>query len=97
MISGNSQRPRCGLSPMTVQDLIFLDDLKSLDVPWIDRLTASAASHEDVDRVWTIIRCWGPNNEDARDLADISARMPDFGDEVERILKLVRVTESYQR
>ncbi|HXY27852.1 MAG TPA: hypothetical protein VEH82_06190, partial [Acidimicrobiales bacterium] len=78
---------------MTVRDLIFLDDLRSLELPWIDRLTASASSHEDVGRVWAIIRCWGPNNEDAEDLTGLAARVPHFSDEVEKIQKLIRLTE----
>jgi hypothetical protein len=83
-------------SSMTVQDLIFLDDLRSLDMPWIDQLVNSAASHEEVRRVWTHVRCWGLNNEDADDLMCFSTFLPDLMTEVGRIRKLVRCIESYE-
>jgi hypothetical protein len=83
-------------SSLTVQDLIFLDDLRSLEVPWIDQLVNSAASHEDVGRVWTQIRCWGLNNEDAEDLLGLAAFVPCLVNEVGRIRRLVRCLESYQ-
>jgi hypothetical protein len=81
---------------MTVQDLIFLSDLRSLDMPWIDELVNSAASHEDVRRVWSHVRYWGLNDEDAEDVMGLSNFVPHLMREVGRIRKLVRCLESYQ-
>jgi hypothetical protein len=81
---------------LRVEDLIFLDDLRALGVPWIDRLIDRCASHEDVELVWALIRMGGPDDEDAGDVLELSAHMPQLEDEVQKILRVIRVLESYR-
>jgi hypothetical protein len=81
---------------MRVEDLMFLDDLRALGIPWIDRLVGPCASHEDVERVWTLIRMWGPDYQDAMDVLRLSAQMPDLTLEVEKILCMIRLCENYR-
>ena len=75
---------------------MFLDDLRALGLPWIDRLVGPCASHDDVERVWTFIRMWGPDDEDAMDVLQLSAQLPYLTQEVERILSMMRHCENYR-
>ena len=81
---------------LRVEDLIFLDDLRALGVPWIDRLIEPCRSREDVERVWAMIRMWGPDHEDASDLLDLSAQMPQLEHATEKTLALIRLCENYR-
>ncbi len=81
---------------MCVEPLIFLDDLRALGVRWIDRLIDPCTSHKDVEMVWTLIRMWGPDDEDASQLREMSAQMPQLEDEVHKILAIIRLCENYQ-
>jgi hypothetical protein len=81
---------------MRVEDLMFLDDLRALRIPWIDRLAGPCASHEDVEEVWTLVRMWGPDYEDAMDILRLSPGAPDLMREVEKILCLIRLCEGYR-
>ncbi len=81
---------------LRVEDLIFLDDLRALGVPWIDRLLESCSSLEDVERVWTMIRMWGPDHEDACDLLDLSAQMPQLEHATQQALAMIRLCENYR-
>ncbi len=81
---------------MRVEDLMFLDDLRALGIPWIDRLVGPCGSHEDVEGVWTLIRMWGPDDEDAMDVLRLSAQLPHLTQEVEKILSMIRLCENYR-
>ena len=80
---------------LRVEDLIFLDDLRALGVPWIDRLIDPCRSPEDVARVWTMIRMWGPDHEDVSDLLDLSAQMPQLEHAAQKTLAMIRLCENY--
>jgi hypothetical protein len=82
---------------MRVEDVIFLDDLRALAIPWIDRLVDPCTSREDVERVWTLIRMWGPDHADAEDLLQLSAQLPHLEQEVEKMLGMIRLCENYRR
>ena len=88
---------RGGTAEMRVEDLIFLDDLRALAIPWIDRLVDPCTSREDVERVCSLIRMWGPDHEDAKDVLALSSQMPHLEQEVEKVLDLIRLCENYQR
>jgi hypothetical protein len=81
---------------LRVEDLIFLDDLRALGLPWIDRLIGPCSSLEDVERVWTMIRMWGPDREDVSDLLDLSSQMPQLEHIIQKILAMLRLCESYR-
>jgi hypothetical protein len=81
---------------LRVEDVLFLDDLRALGVPWVDRLIDPCASTEDVERVWTLIRSWGPDHEDAEDVLHLSAHMPRLGHEALKIRRLIRICENYR-
>ena len=81
---------------LRVEDLFFLDDLRALDVPWLDGLIDRCTSHRDVEMVWTLIRMGGPDHEDASDVLGLSASMPQLEDEAQKILGLIRVWEGYR-
>ncbi len=78
-----------------VEDLIFLDDLCALQIPWVERLVSPCASHEDVQRVWTLIRMCGPDHEDAMDMLSLSLQVPELSQDVEKILCMIRLCENY--
>jgi hypothetical protein len=85
---------------MRVEDVMFLDDLRALGIAWIDRLVGSCSSRADVERVWTLIRVWGPDCEDAKDVLWLSGQLPHFEQphleqEVEKMLGLIRLCENY--
>jgi hypothetical protein len=80
---------------MCVEDVIFLDDLRALDIPWINRLVDPCTSRGDVERVCTLIRMWGPDHADAGDLLQLSAQLPHLDQEVEKMLGLIRLCENY--
>lgn len=81
---------------LRVEDLIFLDDLGALGVPWIDRLIDRCTSHNEVEMVWTLIRMGGPDDEDACDVLELSALVPQLEQEAGKILAMVRVCENYR-
>jgi hypothetical protein len=81
---------------LRVEELIFLDDLRALGLPWIDRLIDPCRSREDVARVWTMIRMWGPDHEDVTDLLDLSAQMPQLEQAAQKTLAMVRLCENYR-
>jgi hypothetical protein len=87
---------RANSGSLRVEDLIFLDDLRALGVPWIDRLIEPCSSREDVERVWAQIRTWGPDHEDASDLLDLSAHMPQLVHAAEQALAMIRLCENYR-
>jgi hypothetical protein len=82
---------------MRVEDLIFLDDLRALGLPWIDRLVGPCTTRADVERVWTLIRMWGPDHEDAEDMLRLSAQLPQMQHEVDKTLAIIRLCENYRR
>jgi hypothetical protein len=93
----NSPRRPTSEEAMRVEDVIFLDDLRAQGIPWIDRLVGPCTSREDVERLWTLIRIWGPDREDANDMVQLSARLPHLEQEVERVLRMIRLCENYPR
>jgi rhodanese-related sulfurtransferase/quercetin dioxygenase-like cupin family protein len=90
------RRPTRGRS-MRVEDVIFLDDLRALGIPWIDRLVGPCTSLEDVERLWTLVRMWGPDHEDAKDVLQLSAQLPHLEQEAEKMLGMIRLCENYRR
>ena len=86
--------PRTATS-LRVEDLMFLDDLRALGIAWIDRLAGSCTSRTDVKRVWTLIRMWGPDLEDAKDILSLSGQLPRLEHDVEKTLSLVQLCENY--
>jgi hypothetical protein len=81
---------------LRVEDLLFLNDFRALGVPWIDKLIDHCTSTDDVERVWTLIRSWGPDYEDAEDVLHLSAQMPRLGHEALKILRMIRICENYR-
>ena len=81
---------------LRVEDLIFLDDLRALDVPWIDRLIDPCTSRQDVERVWTMIRMWGPDHDDLSDLLELADQMPQLEHTAQKILTILRLCENYR-
>jgi hypothetical protein len=79
---------------MRVEDLMFLDDLRALGIVWIDRLVGSCTSHADVERVRTLLRMWGPDGEDAKDVLRLSSQLPRLEQEVGRMTGLIRLCEN---
>ena len=90
------RRPTNGRA-MRVEDAMFLDDLRALGIPWINRLLSPCTSREDVERVWTLLRMWGPDREDVKDMLQLAAQQPCLEQEVEKILGMIRLCESYER
>ena len=82
---------------LRVEDVIFLDDLRTLGIPWIDRLVGPCSSREDVETVWTLIRMWGPDHEDVKDTLELAAQLPHLEQEVEMMLGMIRLCENYRR
>ncbi len=80
---------------LRVEDLMFLDDLRALGIAWIDRLAGSCTSRTDVKRAWTLIRMWGPDLEDAKDILSIAGQLPRLEHDVEKTLSLVQLCENY--
>jgi len=93
----NSPRRPTSDRAMRVEDAIFLDDLRALGIPWINRLLGPCTSREDVEGVWTLIRMWGPDHEDVEDMLQLAAQQPRLEQEVEKILGMIRLCESYRR
>ena len=93
----NSSKNPTSLRTMRVEDLIFLDDLRALGLPWIDRLVDPCTFREDVERVWTHIRMWGPDHEDAEDMLQLSVQRPHLEQEAEKMLRMIRLCENYRR
>jgi hypothetical protein len=81
---------------LRVEDLMFLDDLRALGVPWIDRLIDPCTSHEDVERIWVLIRMWGPDHEEADEILEMSVQMPQLEPEAQKILRMIRLCENYR-
>ena len=80
---------------MSVEDLFFLDDLKALNLPWVSRLVLSCGSHEDVKALWTIIRMWGPNNEDLEDCQQLADRSLEMKQAALDICSLLRIMHTW--
>ena len=76
---------------------MFLDDLRTLGIPWIDRLVGPCTSREDVETVWTLIRMWGPDHEDVKDMLELAAQLPHLEREVKMMLGMIRLCENYQQ
>ncbi len=76
---------------------MFLDDLRALGIPWIDRLVGPCTSREEVERAWTLLRMWGPEHEDVKDMRVLAAQLPHLEQEVEKMLGLIRLCEDYPR
>jgi hypothetical protein len=81
---------------MPVEDLFLLDDLKSLRIPWVDRLVGGCMNHEDVERAWVLLRCWGPDREDGETLSPASAPPSPFRRDAEKLRSMVRSIESWR-
>jgi hypothetical protein len=81
---------------MRVQDLIFLDDLRGLGIDWIDRLAGNCTSHEDVARVWALIRAWGPDQDDVTSALGLSSHVPRLERDAGKMLTLIRLCENYR-
>ncbi len=86
-----------GVTALRVEDVIFLDDLRALGIPWLDRLVEPCTSREDVERVWTLIRMWGPDNEDVEDMLQPSAQVPLVERDVQKTIDMIRLCENYRR
>jgi len=81
---------------MHVEDLFLLDDLRSVEIPWVDRLVEGCATHQDVERVWTMIRCWGPDHEDVESITQLSTHSSRLQQDAEKLRKLVHSIESWR-
>jgi hypothetical protein len=79
-------------TPIHVEDLFFLDDLKNLGVPWVTALAVSCQTHEDVRGLWALIRSWGPDGEDVEDLLRLD---PKNQSDAEKLVRLTRVVETW--
>jgi quercetin dioxygenase-like cupin family protein len=90
-----STQPR--ITALRVEDVIFLDDLRALGIPWIDRLVDPCTSHQDVERVWSLIRMWGGDHEDVKDLLQLSTQAHAVEREVQKMLDMIRLREDYQQ
>lgn len=86
-----------GITAMRVEDVIFLDDLRTLGIPRIDNLVDSCTSREDVKRIWTLLRTWGPNHEDVNDMLQLSAQVPQIERKVQSMLNMIQLCENYQQ
>jgi len=80
---------------MRVQDLIFLDDLQALGIEWVDRIANQRTSHEDVNRVWALLRAWGPDQEDVRGMFALSAHVPHLEQDADKMLTLLRLCRDF--
>ena len=92
----NPPRTPTSKRALRVEDAFFLDDLRALAIPWVDRLVDACTSRDDVQKVWNLIRMWGPDHEDVMDLLELSARLPHLEPEVERMLGMIRLCENYR-
>jgi hypothetical protein len=90
------ERERDSRSDMCVEDLFFLADLRALGVPWVRERVAACRSHDDVRRLWTLIRAWGPNHEDVDDLFALSPQPVHVGHAVERVRRLTGIVEGWR-
>jgi hypothetical protein len=81
---------------MTLEDLFLLDDLRSLDIPWVDRLVRRCSSHEDVVRVWTLIRCWGPDDDEVESKPRSSTPRSGILEGAEKLRRMVRSIERWR-
>jgi hypothetical protein len=90
------QRGPANSASLRVEDLIFLDDLRALDVPWIDRLIDPCGSRQDVERVWTMIRMWGPDHDDVSDLLDLTDQRPQLEHTAQKTLAMLRLCDNYR-
>ena len=93
----NPPRGPTSTRALRVEDVIFLDDLRALGIPWVDRLIGPCTSREDVETVRTRIRMWGPEHEDVKDMLELTAQLPHLEQEVEKMLGLIRLCENYPR
>jgi len=91
---GEGRQPTTATMP--VQDLFLLDDLRSLDIPWVDRLVQGCSTHEDVERVWTLIRCWGPDHEEVDSTSQSSTPHSRILESAEKLRRLVRAIERWR-
>jgi hypothetical protein len=82
-------------STLRAKDLFLLDDLWSLAIPWIDRLVQDCPT-TGIERVWNVIRRWGPDYEDVRDIASNSETFWRFKGKVANLREVVRLTEGRQ-
>jgi hypothetical protein len=78
-------------SSICVEDLFFLADLEALGIPWVNAMAETCRSHEDVEAVRGVLRCWGPDEEDVEDARCLRSRVPEVHPEVERVRALVRL------
>ena len=81
---------------MLVQDLFLLDDLTSLEIPWVDRLVQGCSTHQDVERLWTLIRCWGPDHEDVESLSQLATHSSRLQQDAEKLRMMVRSFERWR-
>jgi hypothetical protein len=84
-----------GGSVLRVEDLFLLDDLKALDLPWVTELASVCESHEDVKMLWTLLRAWGPDNEDVEELLVVSRPSSQRRETADRVRRLVRIVEGW--
>ena len=82
---------------LRVEDVMFLDDLRALGIPWIDRLVGPCSSREEVETVWTLLRMWGPEHEDVKDMHELTAQLPHLEQEVEKMQGMIRLCENCPR
>jgi hypothetical protein len=80
-----------------VEDLFLRDDLKAIGIPWVDRLLEECDSHTDLARVWTIIRCWGPDGEDIESMRALSVHSPPLEEHAEKARNLVVSIDRWRR
>ena len=81
---------------MSVQDLFLLDDLRSLRIPWLVRLIDGCKTHEDVERMWMQIRCWGPDHDDVEEMFQLSTHSSRLQQSAEKLRKMVHWIESWR-
>jgi hypothetical protein len=82
---------------MTVEDMFLLDDLRSLEIPWIDELVDAVSSHAGVRRVWTVLMSWGPQGEDADEVTSLGNGVPGLAREAEKYRRLSRLLHGQRR
>jgi hypothetical protein len=92
--STNAPAPRKETA-LLVEDLFLLDDLKALGITWVDRLVDGFTTHQDVERVWMQIRCWGPGPEDAVGVSGSSTHPSQLKEDADKLRNLVRLIETW--
>ena len=79
---------------LMVEDVFVLADLRALEIPWLNALVERCVSHDDVVRLTTILRSWGPTaGEVERAATRGGSVLPGVDDGIARLRALVRALE----